>query len=54
MDALMSAYASITDGQGRVAAITGEPGIGKTRLGEEVVERIRAGAARSSRRGLRR
>ena len=43
IDALMAAYASVTDGQGRVAAITGEPGIGKTRLGEEVVEQIRAG-----------
>ena len=43
IDALMAAYASVAAGHGRVAAITGEPGIGKTRLGEAVVERIRAG-----------
>ena len=42
IDALMTAYASVSGGDGRVAAMTGEPGIGKTRLGEAVVEQIRA------------
>ena len=43
MDALLSAYATVATGQGRVAAITGEAGIGKTRLGDAVAEQIRAG-----------
>ena len=42
LDALLTAYASIGVGPGRIAAITGEAGIGKTRLGEAIVEQIRA------------
>ncbi len=41
LDALLAAYASIGTGPGRIAAITGEAGIGKTRLGEAVVAHIR-------------
>ena len=42
MDALLSAYGSVTAGLGRIAAITGEAGIGKTRLGEALARDIQA------------
>ena len=42
MDELVTTYESVTAGLGRVAAITGEAGIGKTRLGEAIVDHIRA------------
>lgn len=41
MDSLVKAYASVTAGLGGVAAITGEAGIGKTRLGEALADHIR-------------
>ena len=41
LDALLTAYASVGARPCRIAAITGEAGIGKTRLGEAVVAHIR-------------
>ena len=38
---LLTAYASVGIGPGRIAAITGEAGIGKTMLGDAVVDHIR-------------
>ncbi len=42
LDQLLAACPSDTAGPGRIAAIVGEAGIGKTRLAEALVERIRA------------
>jgi DNA-binding SARP family transcriptional activator/tetratricopeptide (TPR) repeat protein len=42
MDELLTAYGAMSDGRGRIAAITGEAGIGKTRLGEALVDQIRS------------
>ena len=42
LDQLLAACPTDTAGSGRIAAIIGEAGIGKTRLAEAVVERIRA------------
>jgi DNA-binding SARP family transcriptional activator len=42
LGALATAYASIATGTGRLVALTGEAGIGKTRLGEAVIDDIRA------------
>jgi DNA-binding SARP family transcriptional activator len=46
LDALLTTYASVGTGHGRIAAMTGEAGIGKTRLGEAVVADIRGRGGR--------
>ena len=46
MTELLSALADALGGQGRVALVAGEPGIGKSRLTEELVARARARGAR--------
>lgn len=43
MTAIAAAHASVGGGRGRVVALVGEAGIGKTRVGAEAVARIRAG-----------
>src|SRR5205085_7962342 len=40
--ALLGAYARVGD-EGRLAVLDGETGIGKTRLTEELISRVRAG-----------
>ena len=42
LDALVAVAGAAAAGQGRVAVVSGEPGIGKTRLVEEMVARARA------------
>ena len=46
MTELLSALADALGGRGRLALVTGEPGIGKSRLTEELVARARARGAR--------
>lgn len=46
MRTLVALHRTAAAGTGRIAAITGEAGIGKTRLGEAVVEHIRAHGGR--------
>lgn len=43
LDAIVRAHAAARDGNGRIVALVGEAGIGKTRLGVEAVARVRAG-----------
>lgn len=43
VEAMVRVHAASADGAGRVLAIVGEAGIGKTRLGEELAVRVRAG-----------
>ena len=43
MDALRGAYAAATGGSGRIAVVTGEAGIGKTRLGDVFADHVRDG-----------
>lgn len=42
MDALRSAYATVSPATGAIAVITGEAGIGKTRVGEALADHVRA------------
>ena len=44
VDALTTAYAAAARGQSRVVLLTGEAGLGKTRLVEELCDRLRSGA----------
>jgi DNA-binding SARP family transcriptional activator len=46
MHGLVAVHEAAAAGAGRIAAITGEAGIGKTRLGEALVEHIRARGGR--------
>jgi DNA-binding SARP family transcriptional activator len=41
MDALRAAYEAATSGSGRIAVVTGEAGIGKTRLGDVFASHVR-------------
>ncbi|MET0997159.1 MAG: AAA family ATPase [Marmoricola sp.] len=45
LSALVSAYAAVGTGGGRVAVVEGEAGIGKTRLVDELEARVRGGGA---------
>jgi tetratricopeptide (TPR) repeat protein len=42
LETLLTGYAFVSTGHGRLGAITGEAGIGKTRLGEALVDQIRS------------
>ncbi|HMN67465.1 MAG TPA: protein kinase [Bdellovibrionales bacterium] len=42
MDALNEAWSSVTQGHGRLVVIAGEAGLGRTRLAEEMADRVRA------------
>jgi ATP/maltotriose-dependent transcriptional regulator MalT len=44
VDALTTAYAAVAGGQARVVLLTGEAGLGKTRLVEELSHRVRSAA----------
>ena len=44
VDALTTAYAAAAGGYSRVVLLTGEAGLGKTRLVEELCDRVRSGA----------
>ncbi len=40
LDQLIAAWEETRSGHGRLAMLAGEPGIGKTRLAQELVERL--------------